>query len=1381
MALAILFSAVQALAAVTQGYYSSVEGKNGEALFDAISSCAAVGFKSIGYDNLYSAYKQTDNLNGEVWDMYSNCGYDFSNTCGNYSVECDCYNREHSIPQSWWGGGTGNQGNDIFHVLPTDGKVNGMRSNYPYGEVGSATYTSANGSKKGNSIISGYSDIVFEPIDEYKGDIARGILGAMIKWKGTWTQGNGATMFNGDYTQSGNYGLTTYGVTLLMKWHRQDPVSQKEIDRNNGIQATQGNRNPFIDYPYLAEYIWGDKAGETVAFADLVGSFETDFIPGESDGSRTNSTAPTITSPKGTVAFSAVEVGKTATQTITVKGRNLTDAVTLAITGASGNLFTLSGTTVSTTDALAGNDITITYAPTAEGMHTATLTLTSSGATAVEVTLTGNGAVAYKVTYDAGTGTPEVAASNETAVGTGVVLTTATPAASCTDWTFAGWATAPVGETQTEPELLLAGDTYHPTANCTLYAVYKKADENSEAGSGSSDIEFNVKNIAESNSWSNGTQYTSYTIDGITITYSGGDHDGKYYSSGNSWRSYNGGSIVVSGTEISNVVSTPAKTFTKQSDGTWKYKGTATVKFTNFTVTVGAGSTTTFTYTSTLECANCTPAEAAFANSTVEKLTTDGAFTNAFSSDNTSAAEYTSSNTEVATIDANGEVTIVGAGTTTITAIQANDGTHCYVKKQYTLVVTQPAIGDLRVTSTSSDGFCIEWNNIGNTTYTINITSNNESAAETTFLENAFTDEQGDWTIDDKVTASAITTIWSQSSAYGMKASGYYNKNNYKTESWLVSPELDLSLATEATLTFDHTSYQAQENKDYLKLLISEDKISWDEQTIATWPTARWTYVSNTLDLSSYVGKKIYLAFQYKSTATSGLTNDTWEIKNLKVSGKAVESVDGYPKNLTNTTSYCATGLAQSTTYSCKVTTAEGNNTGVIGITTTTTPAATYTITTYSATGGTCSASANTAHQGDVITLDATPDTGYKFARWVVIDGNADDVTVTNNQFTMPASNVEVAASFEEIEYDITFDLTNATAAASNPTTATITDNDITLTFVAANGYELPANVTVTMGSTTLIDNDGYIWNKTKGTLEIIAADGVQGNISITIVATAKNYTITFKNDDETLQSSLVAYGTTPTYAGATPTKAATAQYEYTFSGWSPEIAAVTGEATYTAQFTQKVRSYTVTFVDHDGTTLDKQNVAYGTTPTYAGATPTKAATAQYEYTFSGWSPEIAAVTGEATYTAQFTQKVRSYTVTFVDHDGTTLDKQSVEYGSSAVAPENPTRDGYTFIGWDTDFSSVTSELTVTATYEKNTTTAIGNTTAAEPVCYTTNNTLYVNNLQAGSHLALYDATGRLIAQHRHCNETEHFRLPNGIYIIKIETNGQTTQIKAVK
>ena len=287
-------------------YYKDINGKSGKTLFDAVHVVTKVGYSSLGYDGLWTAYQHTDlRDNGKVWDMYSDCNWTYkSDQCGSYSSECDCYNREHSIPKSWYGDTKSGPGCDIFHLVPTDGKVNGMRSNYAFGEVSSASYTydgAKLGSAKSITIINGSTiagnegtsiscsaNKVFEPRDEYKGDFARGYFGTMIRWANgdhqSFTDGDGGKIFSSNYT-TGAFGLTKYGVALLMKWHRQDPVSEKEIDRNNGIQQTQGNRNPFIDYPYLAEYIWGEKAGETLDLSKLITAYDSRFVLGQSDGS----------------------------------------------------------------------------------------------------------------------------------------------------------------------------------------------------------------------------------------------------------------------------------------------------------------------------------------------------------------------------------------------------------------------------------------------------------------------------------------------------------------------------------------------------------------------------------------------------------------------------------------------------------------------------------------------------------------------------------------------------------------------------------------------------------------------------------------------------------------------------------------------------------------------------------------------------------------------------------------------------------------------------------------------------------------------------------------------------------------------------------------
>ena len=305
-------------------YYANANGKSGTNLYNALNKITNVGFKSLGYDGAIAAYQKSDvyptdpnhpdyvkDKAGKLWDMYGACSFEKGNECGNYDSECDCYNREHSIPKSWWGGGNNNMYSDIFHLVPTDGYVNNRRSNYAFGEVQSATYT-YNACKLGSpksvstdkETLLGKSasisvDKVFEPRDEYKGDFARGYLGMIAKYSNSSysiTSGAGGKIFEA-FQSTTHFGLTQYGIVLLMKWHREDPVSRKEIDRNNGIQATQGNRNPFIDYPYLAEYIWGEKNGQTVDMSKLMPSTDPDFIPGVSNGWRGEDTPPTPPGP----------------------------------------------------------------------------------------------------------------------------------------------------------------------------------------------------------------------------------------------------------------------------------------------------------------------------------------------------------------------------------------------------------------------------------------------------------------------------------------------------------------------------------------------------------------------------------------------------------------------------------------------------------------------------------------------------------------------------------------------------------------------------------------------------------------------------------------------------------------------------------------------------------------------------------------------------------------------------------------------------------------------------------------------------------------------------------------------------------------------------
>ena len=205
----------------------------------------------------------------------------------------------------------------------------------------------------------------------------------------------------------------------------------------------------------------------------------------------------------------------------------------------------------------------------------------------------------------------------------------------------------------------------------------------------------------------------------------------------------------------------------------------------------------------------------------------------------------------------------------------------------------------------------------------------------------------------------------------------------------------------------------------------------------------------------------------------------------------------------------------------------------------------------------------------------------------------------------------------------------------------------------------------------------------------------------LVVTRTVDTYTVTFKNYNGTTISTQTVEKGKSAVAPADPTRAATAQYTYTFNGWDTDFTNVTKDLTVTALFDSKLNSYTVQFLDYDGTVLKKQTVEYGAAAT-APANPSRAATAQYTYTFKSWDKSFSKITGDTTVNATYTQTVNKYTVTFKGMDGATLSTQSVEYGAAATAPSAPTVNNYTFTGWDKDFSNITGNLTVTAQYADN-------------------------------------------------------------------------------
>ena len=253
-----------AWAGIPNGYYTNAVGKHDEALMTALEGII-YNHTLLSYNYMWTAYDSTDVADdGYYIDMYSTCKYNHdSYHVGNATYVGQGLNREHSFPKSWFGGEIAPMFTDLTMLIPTDGYVNQRRSNNPYGVcAGGMTYVNEEmgvsmRGKLGTSTYNGYTATVFEPDDEYKGDFARIYFYMVTCYKSEVSQWPGSGQL--DYTTNNYKAFSTWSMKLLMEWHRADPVSTKEIKRNEAVYRLQGNRNPFIDHPELAEHIWGTK------------------------------------------------------------------------------------------------------------------------------------------------------------------------------------------------------------------------------------------------------------------------------------------------------------------------------------------------------------------------------------------------------------------------------------------------------------------------------------------------------------------------------------------------------------------------------------------------------------------------------------------------------------------------------------------------------------------------------------------------------------------------------------------------------------------------------------------------------------------------------------------------------------------------------------------------------------------------------------------------------------------------------------------------------------------------------------------------------------------------------------------------------------------
>lgn len=351
-----LFLASGLSAEIPAGYYTALKGKSEAALKTATCQIINPHTKVSSYSALPSYFQKTDVYPNSTrwWDMYSDIPL--------YAPSFSGLNREHSLPKSWWGGSESTPAyTDLNHLYPSEAKANQAKSNYPLGIV-TGTPTFQNGVVKvGNGVNSGGAKYVFEPADEYKGDFARTYFYMVtcyqdLSWKYTYM------CKNGTYPS-----LQDWAISMLLKWHRNDPVSQKEVDRNDAVYKIQNNRNPFIDFPELAEYIWGDKKGQ----------------PFNPDTETPPTGDPVLITPSNGMYldFNQAAINHSSTAQLQFRGENLTKKLELSVTGADKDQFQLSTDQVSASAANRqdGTWISVTYKPKALGKHSAHLLIIDGG------------------------------------------------------------------------------------------------------------------------------------------------------------------------------------------------------------------------------------------------------------------------------------------------------------------------------------------------------------------------------------------------------------------------------------------------------------------------------------------------------------------------------------------------------------------------------------------------------------------------------------------------------------------------------------------------------------------------------------------------------------------------------------------------------------------------------------------------------------------------------------------------------------------------------------------------------------------------------------------------------------------------------------------
>ncbi len=383
MMLAVLVAGIFTLPALAEydpDYYAGLEGKKRETLKSAVKE-AVRSHRQLVYMDLPNYWQYSDVypelVNGEKrwWEMYSDAVYLIGrNQSAKGSFSANKMQREHSVPKSWWKVGNDVEYtpaySDMWNLYPSDGSANMAKSNYPLGIVG-PNPTFDNGVTKVGLPVYGYgggAPYVFEPDDEYKGDFARSFFYMACVYDDISWQSRYSWMF----VKSPYPTLQPWAYEMLLQWARQDGVSQKEIIRNDAVEQSQGNRNPFIDFPELAEYIWGTRTSETFRISEQGGQV-TPPITG----------APELTMPVNDewLDFGEIALTGLGTSWLALRGKNMTAPLSIRIGGADKDMFSIPVRSIpaSAINTTGEYLLQIQYQPTSLGAHTATLSIYDGG------------------------------------------------------------------------------------------------------------------------------------------------------------------------------------------------------------------------------------------------------------------------------------------------------------------------------------------------------------------------------------------------------------------------------------------------------------------------------------------------------------------------------------------------------------------------------------------------------------------------------------------------------------------------------------------------------------------------------------------------------------------------------------------------------------------------------------------------------------------------------------------------------------------------------------------------------------------------------------------------------------------------------------------